>query len=96
MPRSSASDILLEAARAVFADQRENMSDKPIERIRLPGLFLWTEVCDVFEAESGQDGEWHLEVLRSSNGADDEALYTVYAWRSMSRRGERTTADQAG
>jgi hypothetical protein len=58
------------------------MSDHPIERIRLPGLFRWPEVCEVFESESGHDGEWHLEVRHTSNGAADEPLYSVYAWRT--------------
>lgn len=58
------------------------MSDHPIERIRLPGLFRWAEVCDVFDSESGRNDEWHLEVRLTATGNAGEPLYTVYAWRS--------------
>jgi hypothetical protein len=53
--------------------------DDQFERVRLPGLFRWQEVCDVFDLEAGHDGEWHFEVRRTSDESAQEALYVVYA-----------------
>lgn len=63
------------------------MSDDHVELVRLPGLFRWREVCDVFDQESGRDVEWRFEVRRTSGDDVAEALYTVYAWCPGGRTG---------
>lgn len=59
------------------------------EWIRLPGLFLWDEVCDLFAEEAGRDDTWRFAVLLDAVGADDAPLYVVHAapgWRARDRR----------
>ena len=46
--------------------------------IRLPGLFRWSEVCDVALAEAGLHDRWRFVVRVHSLTPDLEPLYTVH------------------
>jgi hypothetical protein len=53
------------------------MSENDGERLRLPGLFRWSEVCDVFLGAPGAREEWRFVVKPHSVTADLELLYVV-------------------
>jgi hypothetical protein len=58
----------------------EGMAEDETNRVRLPGLFRWEEVCDVFRVESGHDDQWHFEVQQASEHlGGGESLYIVHA-----------------
>ena len=64
----------------------EGMAEDETDRVRLPGLFRWEEVCDVFRAESGHDDRWHFEVQAASEHLDGgESLYIVHATQCRAR-----------
>ncbi len=54
------------------------------EWIRLPGLFLWSEVCELFDAESK---DWRFVAKAHSASAGEEPLYVVLM--ASPRDGER-------
>jgi len=50
------------------------------EWIRLPGLFRWKEVCDVFASQAGHDEEWRFSVQQVvAQSESSEPLYAVQA-----------------
>ena len=50
------------------------------EWMRLPGLFRWDEVCDVFATEALPDHEWRFHVqLAPPSSTRSDALYVVHA-----------------
>ena len=66
------------------------MSSHEDEWVRLPGLFRWDEVCDVFATEAVPDHEWRFLVQVAPPMADrSEPLYTVHATTSPVRRASR-------
>ncbi len=76
-------------------DWHWSMSDSG-EWVRLPGLFPWGEVCDLFADEAGHDDAWRFTVVLDSVGADDIALYVVHAAAGSRarRRAARTSVQQ--
>jgi len=56
------------------------MSFDEDEWVRLPGLFRWDEVCDVFATEAVPDHEWRFLVQLAPPCAQrSEPLYIVLA-----------------
>ena len=56
------------------------MSSDDYEWVRLPGLFRWDEVCDVFAVEAVPDHEWRFLVqVAQSSTTRSEPLYVVHA-----------------
>jgi hypothetical protein len=51
------------------------------EWVRLPGLFRWDEICEVFAAEAMPDREWHFWVRVAPQPEGPELLYVVHAAR---------------
>jgi hypothetical protein len=63
------------------------MSAVEDEWMRLPGLFRWDEVCDVFAIEAHPDHEWRFFVrLAAPSPARAEPLYVVHAAINRVRR----------
>ena len=50
-----------------------------IQWVRLPGLFRWSEVCDVARDIQEEDEEWCFAVRLVSIGPHAEPLYVVDA-----------------
>jgi len=62
------------------------MSSDEDEWVRLPGLFRWDEVCDVFASEAVPDHEWRFLVQLAPPCAQlSEPLYVVLATSSPVR-----------
>ena len=62
------------------------MSCDEAEWVRLPGLFRWDEVCDVFATEAVPDHEWRFLVqLAPPCALRSEPLYVVLATSSPLR-----------
>lgn len=73
------------------------MSENDGERLRLPGLFRWTEVCDVFLSGAGDEERWRFIVKPHSVTADLELLYVVEgALRAPRSHGARRIAGLSG
>lgn len=53
------------------------------EWVRLPGLFRWNEICEVFAAEATPDREWHFHVRAAPQPEAPELLYVVHAIRRV-------------
>jgi hypothetical protein len=49
------------------------------EWVRLPGLFRWDEICDVFASEATPDREWHFIVKLANEPDGPELLYVIHA-----------------
>ena len=47
--------------------------------VRLPGLFRWDEICDVFASEATPDRDWHFVVKLASAPDGPELLYVIHA-----------------
>ncbi len=56
------------------------------EWVRLPGLFKWEEICEVFATEATPDHEWHFLVRAASEPDAAERLYTVHAARDAAAK----------
>jgi len=56
------------------------------EWVRLPGLFRWEEICEVFAAEATPDHEWHFFVRAASEPEATERLYVVHAARDVAAK----------
>jgi len=52
--------------------------------IRLPGLFRWNEISEIFDAETGHDSEWRFAIRAVAIRAE-ETLYVVFAAESRGR-----------
>jgi hypothetical protein len=52
--------------------------------IRLPGLFRWNEIREIFDAETGHDSEWRF-TIRAVAVRAEETLYVVFAAESRGR-----------
>jgi len=66
------------------------MSSVQDEWVRLPGLFRWDEVCDVFAMEAVPDQEWRFLVQLAPPGVTRlEPLYVVHATNNPVRRATR-------
>jgi hypothetical protein len=66
------------------------MSSVQDEWVRLPGLFRWDEVCDVFAMEAVPDHEWRFLVQLAPPGVTRlEPLYVVHATDNPVRRAPR-------
>src|SRR5437773_10462450 len=62
------------------------MTENQDDWVRLPGLFRWEEVSDVFQADTGYDDQWHFDVrLVSERSHEGETLYTVRAAHGRAR-----------
>ncbi len=55
------------------------MSENDGVRLRLPGLFRWAEVCDVFLGTASEDEEFRFVAKPHSVTAELEVLYVVEA-----------------
>jgi hypothetical protein len=55
------------------------MAEDGDEWVRLPGLFRWEEVCDVFARHAGIDDHWRFEVRKVTGPSSSAALFIVYA-----------------
>jgi hypothetical protein len=66
--------------------------------IRLPGLFRWNEISEIFDAETGRDSEWRF-AIRAVAVRGEETLYVVFAAESRARgstkKASRVTAIDA-
>jgi hypothetical protein len=56
------------------------------EWVRLPGLFRWDEICEVFATEATPDHEWHFLVRAASEPDAAERLYVVHAARDVAAK----------
>ncbi|HEX4339096.1 MAG TPA: hypothetical protein VH062_24480 [Polyangiaceae bacterium] len=56
------------------------------EWVRLPGLFRWDEICEVFATEATPDREWHFLVHAASAPGAAERLYVVHAAREAAAK----------
>jgi hypothetical protein len=56
------------------------------EWVRLPGLFRWDEICDVFATEATPDREWHFVVKLASEPDGPELLYVIHAAPDVAAR----------
>ncbi|HEX3594231.1 MAG TPA: hypothetical protein VHU80_03990 [Polyangiaceae bacterium] len=56
------------------------------EWVRLPGLFRWDEICEVFATEAMPDREWHFLVHAASGSSAAERLYVVHAAREAATK----------
>ncbi|HVU03632.1 MAG TPA: hypothetical protein VHE30_17860 [Polyangiaceae bacterium] len=64
------------------------MESERDEWVRLPGLFRWEEVSEVFALASGFDDEWQFDV-RAVPSDGEETLYVVRAALTGSLTSER-------
>ncbi len=69
-----------------------DMPREETEWVRLPGLFRWQEVCEVFAATAGCDDDWRFAVRLAIRQSKTEALYVVFA----ASGGERAEHRRAG
>jgi hypothetical protein len=69
-------------SRHIAARRASGPHKDDVDWVRLPGLFHWTEVCDLAR-EIQQDDEWCFAVRLVSVGPISEPLYVVDAgWRT--------------
>ena len=61
--------------------------------VRLPGLFRWDEICEVFAAEATPDREWHFLVRVAPEPEGPELLYVVHAARETPTRRRAESLD---
>ena len=54
--------------------------------VRLPGLFRWDEICEVFATEATPDHEWHFLVRSATEPDAAERLYVVHAAREAATK----------
>ncbi len=62
------------------------MSVDESEWVRLPGLFRWDEVCEVFAVEAGLDRDWRFLVQLAPESSSMDLLYVVHAARAVATR----------
>jgi len=71
----------------VFEAVEVGMSSDEYEWVRLPGLFRWDEVCDVFAVEAVPDHEWRFLVqVALPSATRSEPLYVVHATNKPAHR----------
>lgn len=54
--------------------------------VRLPGLFRWDEICEVFATEATPEHEWHFLVRAAKEQPTEERLYVVHAARDVATK----------
>ena len=74
----------------IFETLEVGMSSVQDDWVRLPGLFRWDEVCDVFAMEAVPEHEWRFLVqLAPPSATGLEPLYVVHATDNPVRRSPR-------